>query len=1319
MANYCVYKPSKGQALFAQLKKEFGYDLARTTFLQAINPQFISDYKDTLSLDAEGVPSFSSLMRNEYMKEFIGEKRMSEALTSRYHAVEDTIDNFSTQLELAYQFNSHDDNRDNYVASVEYVENGIQVVVSPRTKESMDRFHDQYSAFRLNEKLASIFSPIGITVGRLSQAEQMYGRVGVTDFNMAKDMANGFSSMIRVANNMEGANAISEEFSHLIIGALRNEPLISRSINTLQDHPAAMKALLGDDFDDVVSFYGGDMSLVAEEAAGHLLQKNLLRGVDNLPNKTLLNRMLTYIKNKFKSFRLSDVEKAIADVDSRMGMLAKNILNGTTQISREDIKNSQREAQFNALSDRISRNIEILREAAKVETKRYKITKSAKKKIAEAEVDKILSYTTEDANTVEGLLKYANTALNELMNIEAQFQSIDKMETEDKFKFLRVARSFIQSYGSFINNMNNAIIEEESEGDNMFLDNMEINGREVNMQDIIKELNGLVINLTTRYSKVAMPMFAEFLRPFLGEEIVVPFGKNAGKKITVDALLQEADSDISFMDRWLDSMANSSDTLLQLFDAAVKAANDRARLETMDKIRDIQRLMLNAEKYGITSFEWVFEKDSDGHKSGNYISNVNYAQFEKDRAEFENYLNEKYGVNPTEEEAIAKIQEKNEWYNTHALSVFGSPMPDPVLYHNKDYDKLSEHQHEILQEFLNLKNSFDSLLPQDRVSPLKAIQQRKKGTQRFIDSTKSISDLFTNIKEGIANEFLEREDDDQIFGDTKVSKGMTDFAGNEYMILPVLYTNKLKNPDELSTDIFASLMSYAYMAIQYKEMDKIIDPLEVGRTLVTENRKVNLTRGGKLIREKIGALGVDAVNKVFKSNSNSEAKLKDFFESQVYHKYLKDQGTFDLFGKQVNWNKLTNFLLSSSSLAQLGFNWLANMANITTGVGMQNIEAMSGEFFSPKELASADAIYASEIVPFMAEIGSRVKRNKLALFDELFNVRMDFGDKVKHNQKKNLFHRVFGAHIAFLGQDAGDHWLYNRSAIAMAKRQQVLLNGKRMSLWDALEVRDRFKDSDIKELNYRDIRDLDGNPFDTAAFSRLVANVNQTSFGIYNEEDSNAANRVAMGRLLQQYRKWMKVQFNRRFEGQQYNVATKRYEEGYYITIGRLINELRRGEIQLGSMWGDLTDTERANVRRGVTEILQFFAVWALANLVEWPDDKNRPWLMKLAEYAAMRATHELGGLTPSPIMLQENLKTIKTPLPITSVLQNTINLIGSAVDPRDWVDETSSGPYKGLSTLEKNLIKAPLPGVAQYRQIDKFVGDLDTSIQYYMRPTN
>ena len=101
----------------------------------------------------------------------------------------------------------------------------------------------------------------------------------------------------------------------------------------------------------------------------------------------------------------------------------------------------------------------------------------------------------------------------------------------------------------------------------------------------------------------------------------------------------------------------------------------------------------------------------------------------------------------------------------------------------------------------------------------------------------------------------------------------------------------------------------------------------------------------------------------------------------------------------------------------------------------------------------------------------------------------------------------------------------------------------------------------------------------------------------------------------------------------------------------------------------------------------------------------------------AQRETHELGGLTPSPTFLQETLKTVKQPSAALGTLQNAINLTTSLLDPTDWTDEINSGPYKGMSTLEKNFIKAPLPLVPQYRQIDKFIGDLDTSIGYYARP--
>ena len=42
-------------------------------------------------------------------------------------------------------------------------------------------------------------------------------------------------------------------------------------------------------------------------------------------------------------------------------------------------------------------------------------------------------------------------------------------------------------------------------------------------------------------------------------------------------------------------MADSSDTLLQLFDSAVKSAKDKARLETIKGIREIESLRIEAE----------------------------------------------------------------------------------------------------------------------------------------------------------------------------------------------------------------------------------------------------------------------------------------------------------------------------------------------------------------------------------------------------------------------------------------------------------------------------------------------------------------------------------------------------------------------------------------------------------------------------------------------------------------------------------------------------------------------------------------------------
>ena len=1313
--SYCTFIPSKGQDLFKGLKKQFGYETARRIFYKSINPNFIKDYGKTLSLDAEGIPTLESVLTNDYMKKFIGDVRMIQSIEKEYSEMEDTMQNYNNLLESAYTFNTNSMYRDSYIATVEHTEEGkLKLKINVKDKLSSDKFNDQYSAASLNRRITEIFSPLGLTIGNLSSSEIKAGRIGVTDFSKAREIASGFSSMIRVANNMEGAQAISEEFSHLIVGLFRNESLVDRAINFLSKDEESLRKILGDEYEDVLSFQEGNLELVAEEAVGKLLQKNLLNEVtlNQLNKPSLFRRMINFIVNKFKSFSLDAVDKAIFDANTSMNDLAKTILNGTRQITQEDIINSQREVQFNALSDRIDRNIEILKETAKVEAKRFKISKETKKDKAEALVNELLSYTDEDADTVLGLFNYSKQALSALRMLSTEFNNLDVMTPEQKFKFLRYVRSYVQSYGTFINAMNDAIIDEETEEDDMFTYYEEINGEEVSVKDIVKELNTYSKQLTSKFNKAASSSFVEFLKPFMGEEIEVPFGKYKGSVLSVEQLLKEANNDISFMDRWLDSMADSSDALLQLFDSAVKSAKDKARLETIKSIREIEALRIEAESKGISTFDWMFEKDSEGNLSGNYISKVNQAQFEKDYKDFLEYLDNKYGKNAKGEDAANKIRERTAWLDENAISLFGPPMANPAKYVNKDFLALTKDQLDIYDKFLAIKQKYDKKLPTHRVALMKAVQMRKGSFERFMQSATSPSSIYENIKESIANTFLDRRDDDELFGTT--ARGLTDFAGKEFMTLPILYTNRLENPNEITTDVFASLMSYAYMANNYEQMDKIIDPLEVGRALVSENRQVRKNRGGNPLVEKFEALEVSVLNKVLHvDGTNIVQKLNDFFDSQVYGKYLKDEGT--IFETKINTNKLVSFILKASSTAQLGFNWLANIANVGTGLAMQNIEAAANEFFSASELLSADKTYITEMKDFGLELGKRNKTSKLALFDELFNIKQDYNKAVKANQKKNWLYKIFGENIAFLGQEAGDHWLYNRTAIAMAKRQKVNVPGKgTMSLWDALAI----KGDEIKEMYLPEgTTDENGNEFDIAKFSRKIAHVNQHLFGIYNDEDANAANRVAMGRLLMQYRKWMKPQFNKRFQAAQYNVTTGEFEEGYYRTVARMANELIRGQVQLAAQWENMSEHERANVRRALTEIIQFMAVWALANWIEWDDDKDRPWSVKLAEYVTKRLAHELGGLTPSTVMPQELLKTVKTPMASITTVQNLFNLVNSAITPNDYIDEIQSGPYKGLSTFEKHLLKAPIPLIMQYRQIDKFIDDIDTSIQYYARP--
>jgi hypothetical protein len=688
-------------------------------------------------------------------------------------------------------------------------------------------------------------------------------------------------------------------------------------------------------------------------------------------------------------------------------------------------------------------------------------------------------------------------------------------------------------------------------------------------------------------------------------------------------------------------------------------------------------------------------------------------------------MNEKYGKNPRGAEAQAKIEAKKQWHDTHSIkNKYGKYEANPHAYINKTYTALSEDQKKILDRILEFKRDLDDLLPENKVYTHKAIQMRRNGSMRFMRVLQNPTTIFKEIKEHLADEFLDREDDNLIYGEYR--KGLKDFNGREYLELPALYTNRLNDPNELSTDIIGTLMAYSAMARQYHALDEVVDALSIGQDIMFKDHgvtNIGETRGSNEVVEVIKDGVTTIVQKIGlrEGSSNLEAKLQDFMEAQVFGRHLKDQGSKEIAGKSVNLNKVASFALKTSSVAQLGFNFLANLAGVMQGIYMQNIEAAVQEHFSAKDLALADAAYAALLPAYLAQIGSKNPQSKLHLFDQAIDFKGDFFKDMKHADQRNLIKRVLGRRWAFIGQETGDHWLYNRTAIAMAMRKKVNVPGKgEMSLWDAITVEDAFADrSDIKELRLPEGTTYveNGEKVSMLRFGREVLELNQKLFGIYNEEDSNAANRVILGRLLLQYRKFMRPLWQARFGSARRSMVTGKESEGYYVTVYNAVKDIMIGKQKAKEVWDSLTDHQKKNVGRVAVDLAQFFALFMVAKV--WlGDEKNKRlnYAEKLANYAAQRLYREQSMFIPSHLMVSEWLTTVQAPAATLSLVEDACDVVTALLTPSAYYKEIQSGPYEGMTGLEKAFYKAPLPLLTYYRQMDKAFNRVDEQADFYMK---
>ena len=402
----------------------------------------------------------------------------------------DTLDNTAFLVNKAREFNT-DAQYKSYVAIVDYDDNGeLTLKIERRDKDNVAVADNQYKIQKLNEKVAEILTPMGINMAVLSREEVAAGRVGLTDFNHAADIASGFEGLIRVANNLEGSMAISEEFAHFVIGVYRSNPLVQRSINLLTSETEA-RAVLGDEFDDVYDYYDGNMELVAEEAAGHVLKQALLNR-NNAPSKPLFRRMVDFIVNLFKGVNPGYYADAIDAVTKDMSSIADNILTGKTTITKQDVVKAKRDATFNALSEKEKKQIEVLKGIVERSFKSAALQKNLVER-AEKETIQMKSMklaesinSTFNANvtkeeTMAAIAAYIDQAGGDIDNLLKDLSNIETLSTRDRFIVLSNILWKLKAYAPTIRELKSITSQE-------YLSDEGVKGQNFMIEDVSNSL---------------------------------------------------------------------------------------------------------------------------------------------------------------------------------------------------------------------------------------------------------------------------------------------------------------------------------------------------------------------------------------------------------------------------------------------------------------------------------------------------------------------------------------------------------------------------------------------------------------------------------------------------------------------------------------------------------------------------------------------------------------------------------------------------------------------------------------------------------------
>lgn len=820
----------------------------------------------------------------------------------------------------------------------------------------------------------------------------------------------------------------------------------------------------------------------------------------------------------------------------------------------------------------------------------------------------------------------------------------------------------------------------------------------------------------------------KFLSEKFGDTFEIPMTLSDSKTLSIDSELSNGtQEDVSTLTRLFSSLANSPSMILKMVDQIVKRSNDNRRNKVFEERRKIIAL---GKKYvqesGSDDFTWFYETDSEGNRTGYYLSPINYGEYDKYYKEIvldkkNEWLLEDGSINKElfkilmqEFEEVAK--EHNDFKNP-AWERLTQAQRDFAIEYQKTKESLDDKMFYTIENDIDEEGYFDfdinDLFSRDFKKEKEAFKKRKRSLKTVKIEKSLINKMKSSKTFGEAVKQLGREFKEQFMktsSETELSDNntsyLTDFDGKRVYDVPRLFTTKREgeSEDNMSMDPISTLVAYADAAENRYEKLHITGMIDVITDIVNKRKLKESPTIFKKLRTNFGDFKLPITTNG--EQSNIAKMLQDYKESQIYGMWNADLGNFG--DTNISKDKVINAALSQTALTGMALNVLGGISNVDTGRAMMRIESIAGEFFNMKDVAKADIEYAKNIGAVIADAGELIKSTKLGVFIEQFNVLQEYETEVLHTEfDANRFARCCSEQGLFILNNIGEHYLQTRTALAIAMATKLKdKDGKEITLWEAMEL----VDIDPKHPEYgkkialkEGVTKADGTEIGDLQdyfnkFTHRAQALNQRMHGIYNYEDRCAAQRYAVGRLFYQFRKYIPVSIQRRFGEAQYNFDLDTPTEGYYRTFGKMLLKIykeakaQRCSIFSTGVWKKMNKWEKANCVRSIVEMSQTLLIYGAVQILEMSmgdQPKQSPWALKMLDYRYRRLYSELAAFTPSLGMINEGLKIIDSPFAACRIMDKNIELL-EIMNPFNWAEDAviKQGKYAGHTKGAKAVLQ-------------------------------